>query len=657
MSKRKPPEYKCIKIKLFKILNSTNTYKNQNVLETINNSVIKTNKIVIKAYMLLRLWILKKYEANNDDIPILNTGIIKLAFIAVSKKGQGKKPSGKNLELLNELTSLFTTVIKGELEDATKLSAVLNYYTTTILTSIENNIKNNFIKYVNRYINSYFHKKYESEITNKEFKKQLNKEICILKKDIIENTSTCDDKYKVWLNDNRNKIVPVTTNLYKLLYDNPQSLFKYMIYMNNELERLEKKQFQFFPLQNNNVLKHIQVDTSVLIELFEKHVAEVNKNIEIMKDVIWVDMFNINCKIKNYVFDNTIITDGFAVSLRFIHKNHLEIVNKNKKAMKQARKAKNERLSGLKGEEKKLEEVKIQQEKEDKKIIKDNLKKQQKDLEKQRALENKQETNKKQIKYDFPYIDDVKKEKLKGKHIFIDPGKRSLLTMVDDNDNYLKYTNSEYLSRTKRLKYTKCIEKYKTETGIKNIESQLSNFNSKSCKSESFLNFINKKLEVNNQVLDKYNDKKFRKYKWYAFINKKRTEDNLLNKIENTYSKDHIIIMGDWSIGKQMANFISTPNIRIKRKLSERFKVYSIDEFRTSCLNYKTHEKVDNLWLPGTDKKYHKKHSILTFKMENNRLGCLDRDKNGCQNMKMLFNSYMTLGTIPEVFKRSHKMP
>lgn len=439
MSKRKPPEYKCIKIKLLKILNSTNTYKNQNVLETINNSIIKTNKIVIKAYMLLRLWILRKYEANNDDIPILNTGIIKLAFIAVSKKGQGKKPSGKNLELLNELTSLFTTVIKGTLEDATKLSAVLNYYTTTILTSIENNIKNNFIKYVNRYINSYFHKKYETEITNKKFKKQLNKELCILKKDIIENTNTCDNKYKVWLNDNRNKIVPVTNNLYKLLYDNPQSLFKYMIYINNELERLEKKQFQFFPLQNNNVLKHIQVDTSVLIELFEKHVAEVNKNIEIMKDVIWVDMFNINFKIKNYIFDNTIITDGFSVSLRFVYKNHLEIVNKNKKAMKQARKAKNERLYDLTCEEKKQEEVKIQQEKEDKKKIKDNLKKQLKDMDKQRTLKNKQETNKKQIKYDFPYIDDVKKEELKGKHIFIDPGKRSLLTMVDDNDNYLKY--------------------------------------------------------------------------------------------------------------------------------------------------------------------------------------------------------------------------
>jgi hypothetical protein len=164
--------------------------------------------------------------------------------------------------------------------------------------------------------------------------------------------------------------------------------------------------------------------------------------------------------------------------------------------------------------------------------------------------------------------------------------------MVDDNNKYLKYTNSEYLSKTKRLKYCKRMEKYKTEVGIKEIENQLSSFNSKSCKSNIFLDFIKKKLEVNSHVLDKYNDNKFRKYKWYSFINKKRAEDKLLNKIENTYSKEHMIIMGDWSIGKQMANFISTPNIRIKRKLSERFKVYNIDEFRTSCLNYKTYETV-----------------------------------------------------------------
>lgn len=654
MATRKPPDYKCIKMKFVKILNDTNTYKNINVFDTINNAVIRTNKIVIKAYMLLRLWILKKYENNENNIPIITTGIIKLAFIAVSNKGQGKKPSGDNLILLNELTDLFINTIRGTPEDATKLSAVLNYYTTTVLTSIENNIKNNFIKYINRYVNAYFYKEYEQEINNKDFKKQLNRDLGTLKKDIIENTSNCDNKYKSWLNENRNKIVPETDNLYKLLYDNPQVVFKNMIYINNELERLEKKQFQFFPLQKNNILKHIQLDTTALIELFEKKVCEINKNIEIAKELLWVNMFNINYKtVKNYKFDNTIITDGFAVSIRFISNKHLEIVNKTKELKKEGKKQKLDRLRGLDNDQKKIEEAKIKKEKDDKRKEKEILKKKEKEANK----ELKKKTDEKKIKYEFPYIDDVKKEELKGNHIFIDPGKRSLLTMVDDNNNYLKYTNSEHLNKTKRLVYSKRIEKYKEDVKIKEVENQLINYNSKSCISNIFLNFIIKKLEVNIQVLDKYNDKRFRKYKWYSYINKKRAEDNLLNKIENKYSKEHIIIMGDWSVGKQMANFISTPNISLKRKLRERFKVYNIDEFRSSCLSYKTHEKVGNLSLPGKNNKYYEKHSILTFKMENNRLGCLDRDKNGCQNIKMLFNSYMTLGTIPEVFKRSFKMP
>ena len=64
MTGKKPPDYKCIKLKLVKILNATNTYNGKNILETINDAVIRTNKIVIKSYMLLRYWLLKKYESN-----------------------------------------------------------------------------------------------------------------------------------------------------------------------------------------------------------------------------------------------------------------------------------------------------------------------------------------------------------------------------------------------------------------------------------------------------------------------------------------------------------------------------------------------------------------------------------------------------------------
>jgi hypothetical protein len=125
--------------------------------------------------------------------------------------------------------------------------------------------------------------------------------------------------------------------------------------------------------------------------------------------------------------------------------------------------------------------------------------------------------------------------------------------------------------------------------------------------------------------------------------------------IEKKYSKDHTIIIGDWSIGKQMRHFISTPNLSLKRKLKERFKVYNIDEFRTSCISYKTKDLCKNLYLPDKKGEDRKIHSILTYQMENNRKGCINRDKNGCRNIQYVFNYYKKTGKRPMKYSREYK--
>ena len=657
MATKKPPDkYKTIKCKLIDILNKSNTYKNQDILKTIDNAVIRTNKIIIKSYMLLRLYILKKYESN-IDIPIINKDVIKMSFNAIVDKKQGKRALGSNLILLNELKELYLNNISDKLEDSIGLSSVLGYYSTTIITSIENNIKINFISYINRFVNSYIKTKYIDELETKETRKKLYSDIKILKQDIIENTKKCNTRYHEWLELYRNKIVPKTIsntiNIYKLLNDDPQSFFKYMIYINIEIEKLGNKQFQFFPLQNNIILRNIQIDTKGLIELFENKVHEKLADISIIKDALWNDIFNIiNKKVKKYSFDYTIITDGFSTSLRFINNNNIASENAKKLKMKEGRKNTFNILKRLSKEEQVIAREN-NKEKRNKKVIK------------QITINPNIDTKKiisKHKKTEFNYIDDVNIKELGYKHIFIDPGKRSLLTMVDDNNNFLKYTNAENMSNTKRLIYQKRIEKYKESKGVSKIEKELTCFNSKSCNLNNFLNYIKKKLEINDKLIDDYNDKKYRKYKWYSFINRKRADDNMLNKIENKYSKDHVIIIGDWSIGKQMANFISTPNLRLKRKLTERFKVVNIDEFRTSCLHNKTEELCEHLNLSFYNKR-HKKiksqsmHSILTYQMENNRLGCIDRDINGCLNIKKLFNSFITTGSIPLRYRRSYTLP
>ena len=636
--KEEPPDkYQCLKVPIQKILKSDTDTK---TLAIINDAVLRTNYITTKSYFLLRLWVLEKYYCN-QEIPLITEDTIKMSMKSLVKASAGPKAKGNNLLLLQEFQKLHTF----SLEDGKNLSAILDYYTTTMITAIENNIKMNFMDYVKRFVNSYFKSIYKDDLQNKDFRKQLYKELQVVKNDIINETLLSDPKYHSWLNKNRYKIVPqeYDTSYYYDVKINPQRYLKYMIFMNLQLEEKEAKMFQFFPLQTQIIPRHIQIDTKSIIELLvDTDKKQYLDNVELNKEILWDKFFTINQYLRKYDFDYTIITDGYAVSLRFLHKDFTNEERIKKDKMKNGKKV----LKGLTTEEKEIK-------KQDKIILKNKIKEENKQ---KRASQPKQKKEtKKEIQHEFPYIDEVSKELLDGKHIFIDPGKRSLLTMMDDDGNFLSYTNKQRIRETKRLKYQSLLKNYKNKLNITTRENTLSSFNSKTCNLEKFKEYITEKIKVNQDLYKLYQSEKFRQYKWYAYINKKRTEDNMLNKIENKYGKDIKIIIGDWSIGKQMRNFISTPNLAIKRKLKTRFQLYNIDEFRTSCLNYITEEPCKNLYLPDNKNKERKMHSILTYQMENNRKGCINRDKNGCKNIQKVFNSYMLTGERPEKYRREYK--
>jgi hypothetical protein len=615
--KKAPDKYRCIKVPLHSMLHKDDNAIN--IFNTIQDAVYRTNYITTKTSLLLRLWCLEKYH-NNIDIHIIDENTIRMCMKSLILPSSGPKPKNNNLLLFNEFKALHNF----ELENGKNLSSILDYYAITIFTSIENNIKLHFFDYVNRFINSYFKYINKDNLNDKEFKKQLFKELHSVKSDIINGTLKSDEKYHNWLKEYRYKIVPEQYDK-SYHYDvkcHPQKYIKHMIFMNCKLEKIGGKMYQFFPLQSSITPNHIQIDTKAVIELLvDKDKKKYIDNILLYKEILWDKYFTINPKIKDYQFDNTIITNGYATALRFIHKDYVEGELLKKEKMKQARQnAKN------------------------KDTIKTNIS--------AKKTNNNVIPSKEEVIINFPYIDEVDKVELEGKHIFIDPGKRTLFTMMDDNGKFSSYTNKQRVSETKRLQYQIKLKKYKDHLGITGKENELSSYNSKSCNLNDYKAFIDKKISINKDLYKLYQDKKFRQYKWYAFINKKRTEDNMLNKIEKTYGKDSIIIIGDWCIEKQMKNFISTPNIGLKRKLKERFKVYNIDEYRTSCLNYKTEEYCNNLYLPDKKNKTRKIHSILTYKMENNRLGCINRDKNGCKNIQKVFEYYMKNNERPENYRR-----
>jgi len=86
-----------------------------------------------------------------------------------------------------------------------------------------------------------------------------------------------------------------------------------------------------------------------------------------------------------------------------------------------------------------------------------------------------------------------------------------------------------------------------------------------------------------------------------------------MKKIKKEYGIDVTIFIGDWSNENyQMKHFTSTPRIGLKRKLKKNFKVYNLDQYRTSKMCYKTKEETKNLKVKIKKKKSRLKNCILS---------------------------------------------
>lgn len=233
--------------------------------------------------------------------------------------------------------------------------------------------------------------------------------------------------------------------------------------------------------------------------------------------------------------------------------------------------------------------------------------------------------------------------------------------MIDDNGVIYVYTNRTRIMETKRLKYQKLTENHKVGDNIKEIENQLGmeELNSKTVNYEKFKKYVSIKTQANDLLLSKYEKEFYRKLKWYSYINTKRSEDNLLNRIEEIYNNENgekpIIMIGDCG-DNPLSHYISCPNKKLLNKLSERFEVYLVDEYRTSKLNNITECEQENLYLPDFYGKTRKIHSILTYEMENKRQGCINRDKNAVYNIKKLVKCYLTNTEIPVNYRRTTKI-
>jgi len=297
--------------------------------------------------------ILNKYH-NKLAIPIITEELIKMVMYTLSiKDNRGNKPTDENLKLLDEFNKFYEEQYKNLNYDnkvnASYLSQIINSMATDMLTNIENNVKLHFFKYINRFVNSSFKKinndliEKAKECTKTQLRKELNKDVYEIKQDLINNTLKSNEKYHKWINQYKDNIFYKDfVNSYEYdIQNNPRRYLKSMIYMCEQIEKLETKSFQFFPLRTDITQKFTPFDTKTLIELFiKKDKAKYLDDIEAYKEPIWTMLFDIKNDIfkqSNYIFDYKIYTDGYSVSIQMLLNDKVKGEKQRKQNMKNKR--------------------------------------------------------------------------------------------------------------------------------------------------------------------------------------------------------------------------------------------------------------------------------------------------------------------------------
>jgi len=629
--KEKPPEniqvYRMVKCPLKAVL------KNYDKLQPIIEDAVKDiNMFVINGYQFIRLYLLDKFK-NNLEFPNIDKNFILdvLKTVGSSKDNRGKSNKDdniKNKSTKDEMKTFYNDVY-SKLNN-TKLiysnkTHILEQTAKEMITCLKTNISTHFIKHLFKYINCLFKeprniliKQEKNKDKRKEMYKELNEDIRNLKSDLINGKiEKSKEEYHEWITENKKYLFPdkITKSIAYDVKAKPTKYISYSFYINSKIEQLGKRPYQSIPQRNNIVPKNIVLNTSGMTglicskyeKLFDYNKSELILNCKKYQKHIWSKILKLEKRSifnnNKYVFYNQMSTDGFSCSLLFILKEYKD-------------KEYGDVLPKL--------------------IEEDNI---------------------------IPKIESITKEKCdeyltnKYKLVGLDPGKIRPLSIIDESNNFYKYSASRRRFETYTKRSNEIINNEKIKNNIIEKETKLSLYNSRSLKLDKYKEFIENKNKLNTEVSSFYNKMLFRKLQFRRFVRTKQSEETLLNEIENKFlskedksnNKKLLILHGDYSRTSQMKGCMPSPNIGFKKLLLKRFELLEVNEYNTSKLYNKTFKELTNVSIRRNKHKKHL-HEILTQKEEPNKRIFVNRDKNACKNILYLGKYYLTNQSRPNEF-------
>jgi hypothetical protein len=661
----------------FMIVNKTplkNIIKSDELNDKINLTIQTVNKIVIQACQFINLYFIHLYDTDKD-FPKIDTKFVMAVFktITIRDDTRGKPPSEETKQLLIKLKEFYNLyykqcIDKSDIMNDTKLNFIMAYEAIDIVKNIKNNITEHFQDYVNKFVNQFFESKSLCDYANnkKEWSKEERKQFksgifsCLryIKKDLlrIDNKYESNEFFHDWINLHKPFILrknKFTKN--SVDYDicaNPTDYLKSLFYMNKELEKLnneriqeDKEQFKLFqviPQRTSIKQNYVCLDTCSLINLvIEENSIEYLNNVEQYQKELWEKHFNVKqkeFKRKGYQFNFMIKTDGIGSSVllvKLVNGEPVEITSKKQKELKKK----------LDSRDKYIEDVKITKQMKKKRIV---------------SID--------------PNLSDLVYCVSKNKKPKIMVDENNNLELVEEEEIItFRYTQNQRRLESRNKKYNKLQDKINKKKKINNktvkeIETELSHHNSKTCDFNKFIEYCKKKNEINRKLFEHYSEKLFRKLKFNRYTNTQKSESKMIRNFANKFGKPEecIIVLGDYDKENNMKGKEPIINRRIRKIFrNHKYQVFMINEFRTSKLcnvcesNCDTFLKRESKNPKHKDKKTDKQKIIEVWGLtlcENKNCSLIhNRDKNSALNMYKITQSIFEGKGRPEKYCREIK--
>ena len=631
--------------------NLKNVIRDPDKIKIIDDMVLRTNEIVIRAYQFIKLYLIYQYE-NDIKFSMIDEEFMRHVYSSItdSTSGKGRKKYDKMCLQQRQLVDFYKEHYIQTLADCynifyDKLNNNLNYEATDMITNINNNIIMNYVNHLNRYVNIKFDYKAKllqikqdnpNKIIRDKLCKKWQAEINLIKDDLCcFDDLKSDIKYHIWINKTRSGLYPYRTigaNVENTIKDNPQEYLVSMFYICTKLEKMNDKQvdparhvklINVLPLRSNIIPKNICIDTTALIINFlpSREANPLRKTFKKNNNHydVWNRFFNLDLKVfkkgDNYKFSHMIRTDGISCSILFVRLNDAGVPMKKKEYIKTCPAAKNIEY---------IEKVTITEEMHHMKVV------------------------------------------------CADPGHSDLIYCASHNEagdlETFRYTQNQRRSETRIKKYGKIINNLNNTikiryngNSVKENEVFPPGYDSKACSYGRYMNYCEKKNEMNHLLLSHYEKPLFRKLKFNRFINTQKSENRLIKNFSKKFGppSDTIFVIGDYSKGSYNMKGLEPAICKKFRRIFKLagYQTYLINEYKTSITCNNCYGKLETFLIKPSQKPKNKGnpekcHGLLRCQSNAHCAIIHNRDKNAAQNMLNIVYQVFESGKRPAVFSK-----